>query len=41
MADPLSSVLPPAYDSKVALSWELLIMVYPIICLAAQITDMG
>jgi hypothetical protein len=35
MADPLSSVLPPAYGSKVVLSWELLIMVLPIILVGA------
>jgi hypothetical protein len=31
MTDPLSSVLPPAYGAKLALSWELSIMVFLII----------
>ena len=31
ITDPLSSVSPPAYDPKVSLSWELTIMLSPII----------
>jgi len=37
--DPLSSVLPSAYGSKVALSWEIAIMVRTIIGADGLITD--
>jgi hypothetical protein len=39
--NPLSSVSPPAYGYKVALSWEIVIMLQPIIGAWDSIADTG